>query len=156
MRYAPVPLPERRWPRGHVQLLGDSQGGAQQSACSAPAVSAISKSTDRRVLRFAPICSQRTPRNTTPILATISDDDRDLRLSALANSATSQPAPLTTSRHPFSPQLSPFSDSHLAPGYHPFGPLRMSKNTQLRSLCSLGKTENWLRVQGGVRPLLTV
>ena len=39
----------------------------------------------------------------------------------------------------------------IAPGYHPFGPLRMSKNTQLRPLSSFGKNEIRLRGDGGVR-----
>jgi hypothetical protein len=120
---------QRESPKSPSQVQQNTAVSPRNS--QAPAVLAKSKSTDRRVLRFAPIWSQRTPRNTTPRLATISDDARDLRLSAVANSATSQPAPLTTSQHPFPPQLSPLSDSHLAPGYQPFGPLRMSQNTQL-------------------------
>jgi hypothetical protein len=59
----------------------------------------------------------------------------------VANSATSNTHPPTTSGPPFPPQLSPLSDSHIAPGYHPFGPLRISKNTQLRSVSSLGRNE---------------
>ncbi|MFM7919934.1 MAG: hypothetical protein ACKPJJ_06875, partial [Planctomycetaceae bacterium] len=46
---------------------------------------------------------------------------------------------------------SPLSDSHIAPGDHPSGPLRMSKKTQLRPLSSFGKNEIWLRRDGGVR-----
>ena len=106
-----------------------------------PAVLAKSKSTDRRVLRRSRSCSQCIPRNTTPELAETSGDTRDPRLSAAAESAKSPSAPPTTSRSPFPPQLSPLSDSHIAPGYHPFGPLRMSKNTQLRPLSSFGKNE---------------
>jgi hypothetical protein len=106
-----------------------------------PAVLAKSKLTDRRVLRFALICSQRTPHNKTPILAGTFEDTRDLRLSGLANSAISPLAPPPTSWTPFPTQLSPLSDSHVAPGYHPFGPHRMSKYTQLRSVSSLRRSE---------------
>ena len=104
-----------------------------------PAVSAKSKLADRRVLRRPGIFSQRNPHNTTPIMAGTSDDNRDLRFSTPTESATLRPGPPATSRHPFPPQLSPLSDSHIAPGYHPFGPLRMSQNTQLRSLSIFGK-----------------
>ena len=45
-----------------------------------PAVSAKSKSTDRRVLRLRRSCSRHTPRNTTPELVETSADTRDLRL----------------------------------------------------------------------------
>ncbi|MEY3174021.1 MAG: hypothetical protein RLZZ436_1935 [Planctomycetota bacterium] len=106
-----------------------------------PAVLAKSKLTDRRVLRFALICSQRTPHNKTPMLAGTFQDTRDLRLSGLANSAISPLAPPPTSWTPFPTQLSPLSDSHIAPGYHPFGPHRMSKYTQLRSVSSLRRSE---------------
>jgi len=66
-----------------------------------PAVSAKSKSTDRRVLRRSQLPSQRTPRNTTPTLATTSADTKDLRLSAAAASATSPSARPPTSRSHF-------------------------------------------------------
>jgi hypothetical protein len=94
----------------------------------------------RRSLHVKP-GSQRNPRHRTPILATISDDARDLRLSAVANSATSKTAPLTLSWLPFPPQLSPHSDTQIAPGYHPFGPLRMSQITPLRAVSSFRKNE---------------
>ena len=106
-----------------------------------PAVSVKSKLADRRVLRRPGIFSQRNPNNTTPIMARTSDDNRDLRFSTPTVSATLRPGPPATSRHPFPPQLSPLSDSHIAPGYHPFGLLKMSKNTQQRALSSFGKTE---------------
>ncbi|MFN5287280.1 MAG: hypothetical protein ACK5KS_20870, partial [Planctomyces sp.] len=41
----------------------------------------------------------------------------------------------------FPSSLSSLSDSHIAPRYHPFGPLRISRNTQLRPLCSFGENE---------------
>ena len=37
--------------------------------------------------------------------------------------------------------LSSLSDSHIAPRYHPFGPLRISRNTQLRPLSGFGENE---------------
>ncbi|MEY3173327.1 MAG: hypothetical protein RLZZ436_1241 [Planctomycetota bacterium] len=135
--------------RLEVGFAEGSKPGSQPAAH--PAVSVKSKLAGRRVLRLPGIGSQRNPRHTTPILATISHNARDLRLSASPNSATSQPAPLPTSRHPLPPQLSPLSDSHIAPGYHLFGPLRMSKNTQLRALSSFRKNEIRLRGDGGVR-----
>jgi hypothetical protein len=107
-----------------------------------PAVSVKSKSTDRRVLRRPGIFSQRNPHNTTPIMARTYDDNRDLRFSTPTESATLRPGPPATSRHPFPPQLSPLSDSHIAPGYRPFGLLRMSKNTQQRPLSSFRKKRN--------------
>ena len=119
----------------------DQNPAVSLRTCSPPAVSAKSKFTDRRVLRRSQLPSHRTFRNTTPTLATTSDDTRDLHVSAHANSATSPPTPVVTSRPPFPPQLSPLADSHIAPGYHPFGPLRMSKNTQLRPLSSFDKNE---------------
>ena len=79
--------------------------------------------------------------NTTSIPAWNSDAPRDLTPADSTNSATSKAAPLPTSRHPLPPQLSPLSDSHIAPGYHPFGPLRMSQNTQLRPVSSLRRSE---------------
>ncbi|MGV2340324.1 MAG UNVERIFIED_CONTAM: hypothetical protein LVR18_42160 [Planctomycetaceae bacterium] len=44
-------------------------------------------------------------------------------------------------RAPISAATLALSDSHIAPGYHPFGPLRISKNTQLRSVSSLRRSE---------------
>jgi len=117
------------------------QGVWLDKALPDPAVSARSKSTDHVDLRILGNCIARIPRNTTPTLVETSDDTRDPRLSAAAESATSPHHPPATSRSSFPPQLSPFSDSHIAPGYHPFGPLRMSKNTQLRPLSSFGKNE---------------
>jgi hypothetical protein len=110
-----------------------------------------SKLADRRVLRRPGIFSQRNPRNTTQILERTYNENRDLRFSTPTESATLRPGPPATSRHPFPPQLSPLSDSHIAPGYHPFGLLRMSKNTQQRALSSFRKNEIRLRNNGGVR-----
>ena len=41
----------------------------------------------------------------------------------------------------FPGSLSSLSDSHIAPRYHPFGPLRISRNTQLRPLSGFGENE---------------
>jgi len=84
--------------------------------CVCPAVSAKSKLRDRRFLRLPVTCSQRNPRSTPPITAATSANAQALRLSGCVNSATSKIAPLIISRHPFPPQLSPLSDSYVAPG----------------------------------------
>ena len=52
---------------------------------------------DRRALRRTGICSQRNPRTTMPTAAATSADIRDVRLSALANSAMSNTHPPTSS-----------------------------------------------------------
>jgi len=127
--------------RGAVVDRGTQNPAVGLRICNSPAVSAKSKSADRQVLRRRQLPSQRTFRNTTPELVTTTADTRDLRLSAAAESATSPYHPPATSRSSIPPQLSPFSDSHIAPGYHPFGPLRMSQNTQLRPLSSFDKNE---------------
>ena len=127
--------------RGAVVDRGTQNPAVGRRTRSNPAVSAKSKSTDSRVLRFSRSCSLRTFRNTTPTLVTTSNDTPDLRLSAAPAIATSPPNPAFTSRPPFAPQLSPLPDSHIAPGYHPFGPLRMSPNTQLRPLSSFDNNE---------------
>lgn len=80
-----------------------------------PAVSARSKSTDRRDLRILENCIARIPRNTTPTLIETSEDTRDPILSAGAASETSPSVPPPAIRPTFSPQLSPSSDSHIAP-----------------------------------------
>ena len=116
------------------------QGVWLDKALPDPAVSARSKSTDHVDLRILGNCIARIPRNTTPTLVETSDDTRDPRLSAAAESATSPHHPPATSRSSFPPQLSPFSDSHIAPGYHPSGPLS-----------SFGKNEISLRGDGSVR-----
>jgi hypothetical protein len=85
--------------------------------------------------------SQWNPRKATPTTAKTPGDARVLRLSALGNTAMSMPAPPTTSRHPRPLQLSPLSDSRIAPGYHPFGPLRTSQITPLRAVSSFRKNE---------------
>jgi hypothetical protein len=126
----------------------------RRSACETQALQQFQQNQNpptAGVLRLRQLPSQRTPRNTTPELVTTSADTRDLRLSATAASAISSPHPPPTSRAPFPPQLSRLSDSHIAPGDHPSGPLRMPKNTQLRPLSSFGKNEMRLRGDGGVR-----
>ncbi len=52
---------------------------------------------DRRALRRTGICSQRNPRTTMPTAAATSADIRDLRFSAVANSAMSNTHPPTSS-----------------------------------------------------------
>jgi len=126
---------------GAVRDQGTQKPAVSLRTRNSPAVSAKSKSTDRRVLRRSQLPSHRTFRNTTPELLKTSANTRDLRLSAAAASAKSPSAPPATSSHSFPPQLSPLSDSHIAPGYHPFGPLRIFKNTQLRPLSSFDKNE---------------
>ena len=102
-----------------------SSGGAPESTqdcavslqkCVCPAVSAKSKLRDRRFLRLPVTCSQQNPRSTPPITAATSANAQALRLSGCVNSTTSKIAPLIISRHPFPPQLSPLSDSYVAPG----------------------------------------
>ena len=56
------------------------------------------------------------PRSTPPITAATSANAQALRLSGCVNSTMSKPAPPIIFRHSFPPQLSPLSDSCVAPG----------------------------------------
>ena len=85
----------RRWRQGWKLV---SQGDQNRAVSLQPqAVLAKMKWPDRRALRRTGICSQRNPRTTTPTAAATSADIRDLRLSAVANSAMSNTHPPTSS-----------------------------------------------------------